>query len=56
MQRMRHPTNREQSPDATRDENRARKIAELKKAVASGTYRVKARELAFDIIESLVET
>ena len=38
----------------SRDNERARRIAELKQAVASGSYRVKSRELACDLLESLL--
>ncbi len=54
---MSHPQDKKSpSQNPTDDSERARRIQELKKAVAEGTYKIKVRDLACDLLGTLIES
>lgn len=43
------------SSSSTREDERARKVAELKRAVKNGTYQVRPQELVYDVLEGMFD-
>ena len=43
------------SSSTTREDERARKVAELKRAVRNGTYQVRPHELVYDVLEGMFD-